>query len=302
MNYKHIFFMGYLVLMGSLTSFLAPIKAQNRVVYLIANPRTCMVEFLRMMYARNGDFKVMHIPANWAYCHVNNYLDITQGWYRADAPTNYAEAKEAILKEAETAPVFVGENTHTAVEFLAANEDFKTSPQVQYICLLGEPHRAIISYYEQKKDYFDQLPRFQLSKSIGLKDLYGLLLDLERRNLPKPLILKSEDLYNNTHATVQSVCSYLDLPFKEESLHWEDLSADFTAFPGWYTIELTECAKKWHSPAIASTGFTKPIRYALDEFGSPTFEEIANPDHREICIEAYKENLIYYNLLLGSRK
>lgn len=291
--------MRYLLLAGSLTSFLAPLQA-HKIVYLIANPRTCMVEFLRMIHARN-DFKVMHIPANWAYCHVNNYLDIVKGWYREDAPTSYAEAREAILKEAEIMPVFVGENTHTAVEFLAANEDFKISPQVQYICLLGEPHKAIISYYEKKKDYFEKLPRCQLSKSIGLKDLYELLEEFERKNLPKPLILRSEDLYSKTHETVQSVCSYLGIPVKEESLHWEDLSEGFTSFPGWYTIELTDCATKWHSPAIACTGFTKPISYALDEFGTPTFEEITNPEHREICKEAWQDNLKYYNLLLGSK-
>ena len=259
-----------------------------------------MVEFLRMMHARN-DFGVMHIPANWAYCHVNNYLDIVEGWYRQDAPTSYAEARNDIMKEAATAPVFVGENTHTAVEFLAANEDFKTSPQVQYICLLSQPHKAIISYYEKKKDYFDKLPRHQLSKSIGLKDLYELLEDFKSKNLPKPLILSSEDLYNKTHETVQSVCTYLGIPFKEESLHWEDLSENFTSFPGWYTIELTNCAKQWHSVAIASTGFTLPQSFGLDEFGNPTFEEIANPDHREICKEAYQENLHYYNLLLASK-
>jgi Sulfotransferase domain len=299
MNRIYSTFVRYFMLAGCLIGLSQPLTAHNRIVYLIANPRTCMVEFLRMIHARDGDFKVMHIPANWAYCHVNNYLDIVKGWYREDAPTSYVEACQTILQEAETAPVFVGENTHTAVEFLAANESFKINPQVQYICLLGEPHKSVISYYEKKKNYFDELPRSQMSKSMGLKDLYELTLEFEAKNLPKPLFLKSEDLYYNTEETVKRVCQYLDIPFKEESLHWQDLSENFTSFPGWYTIELTDCAKTWHLPAISSTGFTKPASYELDASGRPTFAEIDNPEHREICRQAYEENLVYYNLLLA---
>ncbi len=272
----------------------------NRISYLIANPRASLVEFLRMVGNR-GDFKVMHIPANWAYCHAHNYTDIAKGWYREDAPTTYAQAKADILKEVEKAPVFVGENTHTAKDFLEYDKDFIKDPRVQLVFLISNPHRAIIEYYEKKKNYFDKLPSSQLSESIGLKDLYKLLEDMKKNGLTLPLIIKSEDLYYTTKEAVQSVCDYLHVPFKEESLHWKDISENFSSFTdlGWYTIELTECSKHWHGDAIKSTGFSEPQAYALDKNHNPTFEEISNPEHRRICMQAYEENIAYYKLLLA---
>ncbi len=270
-------------------------KAENRIVYLIANPRASMVEFLRMIGNR-GDFKVMHIPANWAYCHAHNYTKLTEGWYREDAPKTYLQAKDDIYKEAENSAVFVGENTHTAKDFLEENKEFIKDPRVQLIILVRNPHGSIIDYYEKKEKIFDELPRSQLSASMGFKDVYELVQVMNSQGC-NPLIIQTEDLYNNTKNTVQSVCDYLNVPCKEEWLHWKDISENFTSFPGWYTIEVTKTAVDWHMDAIKSTGFTRSMTYVVDEEGNPTFQEISNPKHREICIEAYQENLPYYELL-----
>ncbi len=274
------------------------IQSHKRIVYLVATTRSAMVETLRMMGER-GDFKIMHIPANWAFCHVNNFTHLTKGWYRDDAPTTYAKAKEDILKEAEKADVFVGENSHTAVEFLEQNKDFMKDPRVQFVFLVRDPHCVTISYYDRKKDYFEKLTTEEFSESIGFKRMH-LLLDELKQCGKKPLIIDSKDLYYKTKETVQELCSYLSIPFIERSLQWKDISENFNSFEGWYTIELTDCAKHWHMDAIRSTGFTKPVQYAIDEKGNPTFEEIANPQHRQTCIKIYKENLSYYKLLSPS--
>jgi len=268
---------------------------KHAIVYLISNPRASLVEFLRMIGTR-GDIKVMHIPANYAYCHANNYVETVKGWYRDDAPTTYSQAKEDIIEEAKKSDVIVGENTHTVNEFLKANPDFISNPDVQFMVLISEPHGSIISYYEQKKDYFDKLPETQMSASIGFEGLYNLLQELKNSDKGLPLIISTESLYYNTRETVQKVCDYLNIPFKEESLQWKDISENFTTFEseGWYTIELTECSKKWHGKAIRSTGFTEPGKYAVDTEGNPTFEEIENPKHKEICKRAYLDNLAFY--------
>lgn len=294
MKYFNLTITAFIFLM---LTFCKQVSAQHTIVYLIANPRTCMVELLRMMGERK-DFKVMHIPANWAYCHVHNYLDIVKGWYREDAPQTYNQALSDILKESEDHDIFVGENTHTAVEFLMENEDFIKNPAVQFVCLISNPHNAIISYYEKKKNYFDQLPEEQLSQSIGFKDLYLLLDKIRAAGCKNPLILVSKNLYDKTELTVQTLCDYLKIPFKKEALQWANLWENFAYFPNWYTIERTECAKTWHEKAIKSTTFTQPELYALDEAGNPTFEEIENLKHREICRNAYEENIKFYRLLL----
>lgn len=275
---------------------------QNKLVYCICNPRSKLIELMRMIGNR-GDFKVMHIPANWAYCNVpaHIYTDITKGWYREDAPATYAKAQEDIFNEAEKNNVFVGENTHTANEFLKENSQFLKDPRLQLVFLVSSLHGAVISYYRKKKDYFDKLPATQMADSIGLKGMYELLIDIKKDGGTPPLIIKSEDLYFKTQDTVQSLCHFLNVPFKKEALNWADASSNFISFEqwGWYTIELTDCSKAWHMEAIKSTGFTKPETFAIDYQGNPTFEEIENPHHREICIQAYKENLVYYNLLFG---
>ena len=274
-----------------------PIQANNRIFYLIANPRASLVQFLRMIGNR-GDMKVMHIPANWAYCHEHNFLDITEGWYRQDAPTTYEEAKNDILKEVEKATVFVGENTHTANDFLAYNPEFLEDPRVSFIFLVSHPHASIIAYYRKKARYFDKLPPNQLADSIGLKGLYAVREKLLEKGIT-PVLLKTEDLFQAPEKTVRTFCEQSHIPYIEEALHWNDLSKEFKNFSdyGWYTIEETECALAWHLEAIKSTGFSEIATFVTDDQGNPTFEEISNPAHRKICIDAYNKNIKYYELL-----
>lgn len=172
---------------------------------------------------------------------------------------------------------------------------------MQFLVLIREPYGSIIDYYDQKKDYFDKLSEDQMDKSIGFEGLYNLLNQIKASNNVIPLIFSTEDLYYNTNNTVQKICDYLNIDFKEESLRWNDISENFTTFEsqGWYTIELTDCSKKWHEKAIKSTGFTRPMGYALNVIGEAKFEEIENPKHRAICKKAYEDNLVYYNKILN---
>ena len=274
------------------------LAAENKLVYCVCNPRSKLIELLRSVGAR-GDFKVMHIPGNWAYCHEHNFTDITAGWYREDAPATYKKANEDIYSELKRQNVFVGENTHTAKDFFEKNPNFLHDPRLQLIFLVSDLHAAIISYYSQKQDYFDKLPATQMTDSIGLRGMYELLKQITTNGGTPPHFIKSEDLFFKPKETMQSLCTFLHIPFKENCLSWHDAGSDFTSFSqlGWYTIELTDCSKKWHGKAIASTGFTKPEVYKVDAKNNPTFEEIINPEHRAICARAYKENLPYYRLL-----
>ena len=271
----------------------------HRIIYCMCNPRSALIELLRMVGER-GDFKVMHIPGNWAYCHAHNYTELTKGWYREDAPAIYEQTLADILKEAETADVFVGENTHTAKDFFEVNKDFLKDPRLEMIFLVSDPHASIISYYEKKQSYFDSMPASQMSDSLGLKGMYELGEKIKEQTGNRPFTIKSEDLYFKTQEMVSTLCKYLHIPFIEKALRWKDASASFSSFTdlGWYTIELTDCSKTWHGNAIKSTCFSRPVTYAVDAHGNPTFEEISNPKHREICQRAYEENIGYYNLLL----
>ncbi len=281
---------------SDLSDVQADVQKNYPIVYLVATPCSGMVELLRMMHER-GDMTVMHIPANLAYCHVHNYVDIVRGWYREGAPVNYQQAVAEIDKMALTAPVVVGENTHTAVEFLAENQEFANRPEVHYVFLIADPHSIIISYYEKKKEYFDQLPKEQITNSVGFKELYAFITSLKDKE-NGVFICQSEDLYYRSETTVQSLCNYLHIPYLPKALHWKDLSHNFSTFPFW-TIENTSCSYTWHLDAIKSTRFTQPQQYATDSYGNPTFEEIIDENHRKICVDAYKENKVYYDLIMN---
>ena len=291
-----------LMILMALTMTFISSYAENKLVYCVCNPRSKLIELLRCV-GSGSDFKVMHIPGNWAYCHKHNFTDITKGWYREGAPTTYQQTKEDIYKELAKQSVFVGENTHTAADFFQENPDFLKDPRLQLVFLISNLPGAIISYYRKKQEYFDKLPKSQMTDSIGLKGMYELLKQITSNGGKAPHFIRSEDLYIKPSKTVESLCKFLGVPFRENSLHWLDQSAQFTNFAqwGWYTIELTDCSKTWHMEAIKSTGFTKPETFAVDVKGNPTFEEIANPKHRDICMRAYRDNLPYYELLFGKR-
>lgn len=272
----------------------AAVQQAHPITYIVATPCSGLIETLRMMHQR-GDMNVMHIPGNLAYCHVHNYLNIVQGWYRDDAPTSYAQAAAEIESMAQKGPVVVGENTHTAMEFLADNPDFANNPNVQYVFLIGDPHEITISYYDKKKDYFDQMPEEQIARSIGYKELHAFIASL-RENGKRVFICETKSLYERPDTTIKALCTYLHILYKPEALHWSDLSANFKTFPFW-TIENTNCSLEWHSDAIRSTEFTPSQTYKVDAEGNPTFEEIENEKHHTICEKAYEENKVYYDLI-----
>ena len=45
----------------------------------------------------------------------------------------------------------------------------------------------------------------------------------------------------------------------------------------------------------------KKHSYDVDKDGKPTFDEIKNLEHKELCIKAYEENIVYYRMLIGNR-
>lgn len=275
-----------------------PIK-KNQIIYMISTPCSAMTQFLRMI-AQRKDFMAMHIPANFAYCYQHNDLDLVKGWYKEDAPTTYEKAYQTIQKEALKQPLFIAETSHTATEFLTANPTFITNNPVQFLILLGNVHNLTISYYEKKKEYFDKLSADQISNSIGLKALYECLLHLKKQN-KNIVICYTPDLFSKTETTVKTICQKLEIPYKPESLQWQNLDTNFTALPFW-TIETASCSRTWQQDVITSNGFTKPEQYAVDKQGNPTFEEIKNKKHREICNKAYQENKLYFDLIMQINK
>ena len=108
----------------------------------------------------------------------------------------------------------------------------------------------------------------------------------------------SEHLYTNTEITVKTLCNQIQIPFKSSSLNWEKLGKSFTGHEKWHEHKKKDLTHRWHGNAMQSTGFTKPRQYEIDKDGDPTFSEVADLEHRDICKKLYKENIEYYQLFL----
>lgn len=269
------------------------INCENKIIYLISPPRSLSVAFLRMMEAR-GDFKIMHEPAMSPYVFLDPNL--TADWMKPDAFKTFAEVKQKISENAQVSNVFVKEISFSAQKYLHEDSALVTNPNVYFVFLLRDPHHVVISYYK-KKPYLQD----SMSHQIGYQATYEIFKDIQAKAINAPLIILSEDLYSKPKETVEKFCKHVGISFLEKSLHWEDLGEEFSGHVAWGESKYKHITHHWHGDAIRSTGFGTPNKYAIDSNGKPTFQEIIVEEHKQACIKAYSENLMYYNKLLASK-
>lgn len=271
----------------------------NKIVYLISPPRSLSVAFLRMMQSR-GDFTIMHEPSQFAF-NLSYSPELVQNWFRPHALTSFDQVKTSILKEAEHRHVFVKEMSFAVRDFHTTDFELIQNPNVYFVFLVRSPHHTTISMYTKFKDFFDSLA-WQFPDVISYKAQYEIFMAVKAHGFNLPYVIRTEDLYTNPQETVQKFCDHVGIAFKPESLEWNDLGASFDGQKEWHEIKHTESIHHWHGDAIRSIGFGKPRSYEVDEHGSPTFSEIANLEHRKICEQVYREQMVYYHQLLEQDK
>jgi hypothetical protein len=290
---KSIKFCLFLLFTATTTIF-----AENKVVYLVSPPRSLSVAFLRMMEARK-DFKVMNEPSQWAYNKINN-PELTKSWFFKDAPQTFDEVKQKIFSFSKESNVFAKEMSFAVKDFILNDKELVENKNVYFVFLIRNPHHSVISWYKKQLEIASDIALF--SSLIGFKQTYEIFKNIKNRSANRPLIMLTEDLYNEPNKTVQMFCKYIGIPFKEEAMNWKDLGEDFTGIKEWNEIKPKKFAHHWHLDAIKSTKFSIPTQYAIDKNCKPTFEEISNLEHRECCKKVYEENLEYYKLLLNEKE
>lgn len=280
-----------LILMFSSCVFNAREANTNKIIYLISP-----VAFLRMMQAR-GDFVIVHEPSQLAFDSVK-YPHETHDWFLESAPQNFEQVKKRIFNYAHNSSVFVKEISFAVKDFLKEDEELAKDSRVHFVFLLRNPHHAAISFYKKCDSVFLEDAQ-DFSDLIGYKAAYELYKSLSVRAVHKPLIILSEMLYTAPEETIKHFCHEADITYKPEALIWPELD---TSFDGqeWHEIKQHQLMHHWHGDALRSGSFAKPAQYHVDENGQPTFVEIVDKNHREICKKAYSKNKYYYELLLES--
>ena len=260
----------------------------NKIVYLVAMPRSSSTAFMRMMQNR-GDFQIMHEPLVYAF-GMTFSPEFSSGWYNEKAIKTDKEVFDTIVDRSKHSNVFVKEMSFFLTPFLKDHLDFVKNPNVHFAFLIRNPHPSSLSQYKQLQTVMDYVDDY-----IGTRAAYQVYEVVKAHSPNKPVIVFSEDVYANPTETIRKFCNELQLSFDEKHLSWSALGDEFTGKEEWNDMKLPEKVQQWHWDVIHSTSFHKPNEYKIDSKGKPTFEEVTNPEHRKRLIAAYEENLIYYN-------
>lgn len=265
----------------------------HKIVYLISPPRSLSVAFMRMMAAR-GDFAIIHEPSQLPLCKQKGFTQAEE-WFLKGTASCFQDVTNLILEKAKTSNVFVKEMVTAAELLLQDNSALVKNPNVYFVFLMRNPHHTIISFSKKSTVSGDATT---FSYLTGYKILYELYNYLSENAVHKPYLILTEDLYNNPEKTLKGYCAYLKIPYLPQALQWESLGSEFTGQKEWGEVKKTGAIQHWHADALKSTGLEKPQQYKVDAKGNPTFEEIENPDYKKVAMQAYRENLPYYNNLL----
>ncbi len=270
---------------------LLPLWAEpQKIVYLVSPPRSLSVGFLRMMEAR-GDFKIYHEPTISPY-HQAMGFTFSKDWFKPGAFQTFDEVKESLFKE--NSNVFVKEMSFSLEMFL--DEDLTQRPNVYFIFLLRDPHSTVVSLYKKIIAIVNDLSEVKdFEEAIGYEAAYNIYQKIIKAGARQPLVLLSEDLAASPKEIVQQVCDYVEIPWKEEALNWENLGSVFDGQEEWHEGKRDAAIiQHWHGDAIRSTQFQPLGSYDVDSVGTPTFHEVRNQD-RERCKKVYSYSLPFYN-------
>lgn len=291
----------YLSALLLVISFSGTLVAGDKLLFLISTPRSVSTAFLRAMQARGEvdaryRLEAFNEPFMPTWC-ANN-VPGAQAVYRKDTlVATYKSTVDQLLQEAEKKPIFIKEQSLIVQDLLRHDERLFSNPDVTFAMLLRNPHHAIISFYKKLGTVINGF-----SDVVGQKGCYELFQEIKKRTGKDPVIVITEELYEQPREAMERFCQGVNIPFVPEALQWESLGSNFDGTQEWHEAKIQDKAQHWHGDAMISTGFAKPRQYEVDAQGKPTFSEIDTQEDRDACKKAYEENMHYYNLILESMR
>ena len=205
------------------------LHAHYPIVFVIAPPRSLSVALLRI-FEQTEQFKIFNEPFMVPRTIAQVPTASLEDFFVHDAFTTVESAKNAIFAAAELSPVLVKEESFAIVDILLADCELVTDPQIQFILLVRNPHHSALSLH--KKMPFDWNPG-GFDTVLGYQAAYTIFQHLACYAAQPPLILFSEDLYNQPENTVHALCMQLHIPFDFELLHWQARDLSFTGRHEW---------------------------------------------------------------------
>lgn len=271
----------------------------NKIIFLIAPPRSLSTAFLRMMEQRH-DLQIINEPASCVY--YQQYFPNAEATYHKDVLKSYEAVHETIASSAKESSLFIKEMGFAFAELISAKPDLISAPNISHVFLLRNPHHCLISYYRKLRPELVEILLPYLEQLTGFEALYDSFKKVCAQAANKPLIIHAEDLISNSEQTVQALCEHIKLPHLPDSLHWKSLGDEFTGAQEWHEFKKREYTHHWHQDAIFSQGFHQPNQYEVDEHNNPRFSEIKNSEHRKMVRDVFIKSKPFYELMLGTRQ
>lgn len=271
--------------------------ADNKIVYLIAPPRSLSTVFLHMMSMR-PDFEVLNEPSQHFY--IKKHRPETAAFiFKDNLPNSEDELKNLIMQKSLKKHLFIKDVSWYMENSIATDLDFVKNKNVYFIFLIRNPHHTIISLYNRLSALKAQNHNY-FQNTIGFHSLFNVYQYVKNNAYNKPCIIEAEDLYTKKNYTLAELCLFLGIDNDLSMHHWQAVKEQNLAAVSdkWNDPKNTiHNFMNWHGKALTSTGLHTPTSYKTNSDGNPTFEEIAD-SNKSICLKAYEANFTYYQQLL----
>lgn len=107
-----------------------------------------------------------------------------------------------------------GNPTYIRTEHLLANN-------VKHVFLIRNPKESIPSFYRLVTRADIGLGRFD-HEQLGIRQSAELYRFMERELLTPPMVIDSDDLFDNAEAIVRKLCSLINIEYDPRMLSWPD--------------------------------------------------------------------------------
>lgn len=214
----------------------------KKVIFLWVHPRSLSTAFERAIIQRD-DLHIFHEPFAYLYYIKEAKGDIPNFHVDPNHPITYSEIKKMILDKFNdvdnTKSIFVKDMGFHCLKHFLKDEEFISNPNIIHSFLIRDPIKAVASHF---KMYPKVTP-----EEIGHEALYQMYQKIVKLTNKRPIIIDADSLQSDPQGTMQKYCLAVQLPYKSNSLKWNE-----GMLPIWNTW------KEWHIDAAESSGFKPP--------------------------------------------
>ena len=254
---------------------------ENKLVFLIAGPRSMSTLFLRMMTSR-GDFVTYNEPATPRF--VRKHLPQFDIAFKEGMVWDDATLFQKLDTKRAHSHVFVKELCNRLAGLFELHPELLQDPNVHIVFLIRDPLKSVQSQFKGiSKIPAVNLDDYDFSHLIGLSEVRDAYTKFAGKCANPPLIIFADELCNKPRKIVSRFRKDVGVPFSRKHLSWQPCDLKKDELPPWHENKLFRDVLIWHQAVLESSGFQRQKRFEKDEANFSHIEEgyLANLPHFE---------------------